>query len=422
MRPSNTASPLRRAHAHLRRLVGSIGGLARRPVSPRSGPPAAVHEWTVTLPRLPDNGVIGIRAMPVLRPFADPDRPNLAGPRLAVAIEPDSSSSTMRALDRRGLHSWLHLLADTPVGAIMLTNIFLTAEHGPISRGEIREILTDCLEAAALAPFSPLENLEDVCSRDDRYAFLVAVPRSSLNSAESVTTVMTSAVFRRFIHQPRAADKILDKDPTPQDEPFYRRTLAHETARPGWTVPGNTLGTPFPGSRHVWLTDQTFLRAALDARPGLPRATAARDLLGLNNLFGGDYLLALTIPVSAIVSIEGYRYARPTFADLGGERFAAYLDGSEPLSWYQNLWGLTVDLGRIRNREANVWGAPERVASAMPLEQIESRVQVDALGRVGPLAGSDPSVESDEAYLAVVSQGADLSSMAASLSMLGDSQ
>lgn len=319
-------------------------------------------------------------------------------------------------LNHDELKDWVDKFSETNQGKIKLINLFQAQLCKFAEQKVIQRFISDCISLGTTlgttTAYDVLVHYDVVCKRNDAYFAMCKEDHLALDTASILVTTMDSTTFHEHIlKRPKTVIKttILDKPKSidPADESAYRAKLLKAISGPGWARATATLGTPFPDPRHVWFTDLSYLEAELLSVTTVDTdATKVRDALGLIETNANEpltttnaYLLAIKFPSTMLHSIRDLKMARPGFADLGNRRYALYIN-REAESVYQNNWGVTVNLKKMREvPKQAINGLPERICSPIALSGVETQVEVEPMGWVVGNRGDEVGVDDDEAFV-----------------------
>jgi hypothetical protein len=300
------------------------------------------------------------------------------------------------------VRSWLNDLSHTETGSICMVNMFLCWKHNVVPEDRIKAFISSCLSAGAVG--NPEDIFHEVCERDDGtelpFFGLAAIKKNRMRGKVRLSSTIKTVAFhhhllaRSYKEAPPGLDlKVLNPLPqTIDEEQEFVEELRRITANPDWFEPGASLGKPFPFPIYCWFTLATQLHRIANGGPaGNTTATQARDWLGLIDREDGEQLLEVAFTSEWLKTVSYLKVARPTFADGGNHRFAAFQDGAGSKRNHSRGWGTTVHLGKLAKKSKNMCGLPERVSSSVPISA--KAFTVTYLGRVkgtrGLMAGVD---------------------------------
>lgn len=318
-----------------------------------------------------------------------------------METEPNSDERIAAFVDR---------LCESSRGLVIAVNMLDSCEHGA-NLSEVallREFLADC--ALSDDPSQSAEHclkvIADVSAGASpaRRSYLRRLRQQIAETTDLVTNVVKAETFHRFILSESAKMTnglrgVLPLTPAPYDDDLaeYEEIFTSLVARGDWYRSDATLGRPQSASSNCWLSTDRF--GADDDAPaynGDP-ATQARDELGLVDYERGSCLIQFKIAEGALAVLAEVEVARPVFSDLGNSRFRVDQRSERAQRYAQAGWGATVHLGKLRGRRhTDMTGAPERVASPVPLAKVAG-VTARFLGRVTSRAyetsDRDPEIE-----------------------------
>lgn len=300
--------------------------------------------------------------------------------------------------------AWLDLLCGSTKGRIKLFGMFMSREDGLVTKDVLDAFVADCVSHGAGTTDEALSCYSCVCRRDDKYLMLAAVNPTSIDATHTLVTTIDSLRFHQFIlSRPKTIAKSVlpekPESPSYDDEEAYRDALKRVTSSKGWYNAAGTLGRPSPDPIRVWFCESQGLDSEVGADlSSTTRASKVRDALGLIETRDGTYLLSIRVPAACLHTIMDLKMARPGFADEGNRRFAVRLDGA-PEHVYQDMWGLTVHLGKLAQKSSTIHGVPERICSSVKLSQVGDLIGVDALGWVIGSRGEEIGVDDDHSFL-----------------------
>ncbi|HWY20837.1 MAG TPA: hypothetical protein VNX26_06415 [Candidatus Acidoferrum sp.] len=259
-----------------------------------------------------------------------------------------------------------------------MINIFLCWKHKVVSEDQIKEFVNACVSAVPSG--DPEDIFQEVCKRDDGtkvlFFGLAAIKKNKVNGRARLSSTVKTDTFHRFLlarsfktARPGLVSKVLDHAPrTPDEAREYVDELRKITSTAGWSEPGATLGKPFPEPLYCWFTLTTSLARSVSKKsPSVTKATEARDALGLIDSVDGEHRLEISFPAKLLKSSPDLITARPTFADGGNSRFAAFQDGTVAQTNNSRGWGTTVHLEKLAKGDRDLSGLPERVSNSVPV-------------------------------------------------------
>lgn len=270
----------------------------------------------------------------------------------------------------------------------------------------IKAFIGACVSAATA---DPENTFHEACRMDDGkkilFFGLAALGKRKVNKKARLSTILDTVNFHRFLlarkyKVPSAGktSKVLSAVPssTLTGEQNYADDLKTTTSSSDWPESMATLGRPFPNALYCWFTlTQRLSQLAKTKSASTTRATTVRDVLGLIHIEDGEYRLEVSFPGQSLNGLPNLTVARPTFADGGNTRFAAFQEGAACESNHSRGWGTTVDLGRLAASERDMCGLPERVSTAIP---ISPSFIVEYLGRVSGTRGLSAGVDDHSAF------------------------
>jgi hypothetical protein len=287
-----------------------------------------------------------------------------------------------------------------------MTNIFLCWKHKLVPPDRIKAFLGACVSAS---PASPEETFHEVCGMDDgtRVLFfgLAALGKRKVNAKARLSSTLKTATFHRFLLARKhkipslgRITKVLSLAPrTLAEEQEYVDDLKDITSRPDWSESGATLGRPFPNPLYCWFTLTRPMAQLANKKLGSStKATTIRDALGLIDSEDGEFRLEISFSAQSLKVLPNVTVARPTFADGGNSRFAAFQDGAICEQNYSRGWGTAVNLEKLAQGHTDMSGLPERVSTAVPIDP--SFFVVEYIGRVSGTRGLTASVDDHAAF------------------------
>jgi len=219
-------------------------------------------------------------------------------------------------------------------------------------------------------------------------------------------------------HRPGLVLKVLDLSPqTVEEEQEFVEELRRITANPSWFEPGASLGKPFPSPIYCWFTLAGKLHRTVNGGPtGHTMATQARDALGLIDCEDGEHRLEVIFTAACLKTLPHLKVARPTFADGGNDRFAAFQNEVGSMGNNSRGWGTTVHLGKLAKKRKNMCGLPERVSSSVPISA--NAFAVTYLGRITGTRGLVAGIDDHAAFEARLRGSVSVSEIIESLTQI----
>lgn len=316
-------------------------------------------------------------------------------------------SPSSLSLSKTELQQLMNLLADSEEGRIRLVNLFISKTRRLVNVKTLRSFLIDCISQYPANAFEAVQSFQNVCYRDNKYSMILEIEVSKIDTTITLATIIDSWTFlEHYVGRPRTTTVSVfpgkPRSRLDRDEELYRIALERLLLKREWYDVTGSLGR-----RKVWFTDESNLMTEFDKEPpGTTDATKARDILGLIHFLDDSYLLIITLSVAELVKVGDVRIARPSVADGGNSRFAAYLK-FVPRSIYDSNWGATVNLRKLRT-EDEFYGAPERLCSPIPLSSIGDAIDVEALGWVVGSRGHEIGIDDNESFQRKLSDGKEL--------------
>lgn len=302
------------------------------------------------------------------------------------------------------LRSWLNDLSGSATGRLHLVNMYLCWQKGIVSVAQIEAFLSACSKAMVL---DPEHAFDDVCRQDNGkemlYFAMMPVKKESMNGKVRLSSTIKTDTFHTYLLSksykaapPGLVSYVLDHAPaTPDEQQEYKEELAMVTSLPDWYEPGTTLGKPFPNPLHCWFTLTSALERSANGKDC--DATHARDVLGLVDCKDGEHRLEVRFLSQAIKGSPDVKVGRPTFADLGNARFAAFQNGYSPNQNHKRGWGTTVHLGKLAKNHQKIYGIPERVSTPVPITVIAGII-VTYLGKIAGTRGQLAKIDDHAAF------------------------
>jgi len=285
--------------------------------------------------------------------------------------------------------------------------MFLCWQHKVVPEDRVKSFIVSCLTSDVVG--DPEHIFHEVCKQDDGtevpFFGLVPIKKSKMHGKVRLSsTIKTDAFHLHLLARaykgapPGLVSKVLNPLPqTEEEEKEFVEELKKITAIPDWFEPGASLGKPFPFPIYCWFTLASELHRVANGGPaGNTMATLARDWLGLIDREDGEALLDVVFTSEWLKAVPNLKVARPTFADGGNHRFAAFQDGAGPKRNHSRGWGTTVHLGKLAKKSKNICGLPERVSSSVPIAA--KAFTVTYLGRVNGTHGQLDGVDDDAAF------------------------
>jgi len=307
-------------------------------------------------------------------------------------------------LSASALKKWLDLFSRDNRGKIKIINMFLSWKHDLIDEDLLRCFLEDCISFGTSTGCDATECYYCMTEQDDTYFMPASVEPSSIESTSTIITTVDSTVFREHIFDPPDARLFTalpekPKSRSAHDVKYYRDTLKKLTSKK-WYKDTSTLGRRFPYPKRIWFTKLTDLNSEIRADSSRHSgATKIRDALGFIDKKNDDYLLSMELSAGHLHAIKNLKMARPGFTDdEDNPRFAVHLDNATK-KVYQNKWGLTVHLRKLKEKLTRIHGVPERICSAIELSHIGDFLKVNPLGWVDGNRGQEIGVDDDEAFI-----------------------
>lgn len=303
------------------------------------------------------------------------------------------------------LKDWLKLLSESHEGIIKLINMYLSERYLSVGQSTLRSFLVNCVTMRSRTSTEALKHFNQICGRDDCCFAISTINSSSLRNHSTLVTTMNSETFTQYIlgRPKKRVKSLLPAKPRLDDaaaEIAYRDEIAKITSKSDWCNANGTLGKSPPDRKPVWFSDWSYIEQELQVNPtGTNEATNVRDMLGLIDTANNTYLLAIMFSSTNLQAVTNIKVARPGFSDLGNKRFAVHLK-TTPTSIYQNGWGSTVHLEKLKARPPKALnGVPERICSPIPLRVIKDSIAVKPLGWVKGTRGKEAGIDDDGAFV-----------------------
>jgi hypothetical protein len=323
----------------------------------------------------------------------------------------------MSALSQKKLETWIDRLCGNTVGKIIFINMFLSLDQDLISKEFLRKFLIDCVSIRSKNVEVILDNI-DKLRRNDEYLAHARIDSFTGENDVILAMVMDSAVFHSKIINEGMRGKFLPRPLSHSDkhEEDYKRQLTELQKLPNWYDNKSTLGTKEYGNVPFWFSDLKYIHSELETyNRGYNEATKMRDILGLITCMDCSYLVKISFPLSALLSVflpvSDHTIARPICTDPGNQRFSTYFENAEAKKVYRNHWGMTSHLGKIAERTAtDIIGAPERICKPVPFPPIveslpKEETMVEPIGWVQCNRGLDMGIDDDDVFIVRLQDG-----------------
>jgi hypothetical protein len=302
--------------------------------------------------------------------------------------------------------AWLTDLANSETGQIRLVNMFLSWRQKIVTDDQLHDFMSSCLSSTLT---DAEDRFKEACGKDDgvKVLFFAFSPtqKDAIDPKEGYCTAVTTRVFHTYMlaksHKSVAYGRVskrLNYTPqAPDEEQEYVDRLKAITSKPDWAEPTATLGKWFPYPINCWFTHSAEILMEFSRWPSRGEiATAIRDALGLIDRIDGDHLLIIGFTGGWLKSLMAVTTARPTFADGGNRRFAAYQTGRAFVENETKGSGTTIHLRKLALNEAHVCGLPELISSPLPMSS--GNFSVGYAGRVMGTHGSILGIDDDASF------------------------
>lgn len=303
----------------------------------------------------------------------------------------------MKGPRRAELDSYLDELGTTPQGQIILVNMWDSVREKLVSKDFMARFLFDCVLLKERDPKPALDIFKKVCmelasSGSSNYLRAAKKKASSMEGNDWTTVTDWITWWRHHVDRVRVQTDLGEAIPA---LPCRSSTLVdvRELVKrlcklPKWwkearPEDGGWLGLPANFPSNCWVSCDAFPDDAKAPRYAADDvATSARDALGLINRQQNDLLVRYRFDAGSVRMLAGDEVARPTFADLGNERFRVRHNSKRGREFASQGWGATVHLGKLAQRpRAPVTGLPERVTCALPIGELKG-LGLEVLGFV----------------------------------------
>lgn len=336
--------------------------------------------------------------------------------RHTVFSSPGDLADAMALKDE--IRRFLSLLEGDATGSIMLANLLDSCDEGLVPPDLARIFLEECSQTAAASPgktgtaiFREVSQRKTPGSSPTPKFLRLAKRPATPADGTTLSNVVSAVSFIRY-HVDKTRPSLgvalpsvpLDSSSrgVRQMDSFVRKV----TARPNWFTSTASLGRPLPEASNCWLSTNAFpdSRKPLPYPAGSTEADKARDTLGLiDSRHTDQHLIRYMFDAARAWDIAGPHIARPTFADLGNDRFRVKHLSQRGRALASAGWGSTIDLGRLAHPKMPSTGRPERVVSALPLRDLTS-LQVVYL-QATTLARGSSSSDNDLAFARSILRG-----------------
>lgn len=292
------------------------------------------------------------------------------------------------------LEKFLYGLSSRPTGKIVLTNLYFSLCKDIVTREKIFCFLKDCSVRFSKGDVDAETAFRNTSDYTDDYLCLLRVCPTTISPKTVLCSIISARNFNQYILDQAKINKgpfkrvsiQLPKKPyCSKREKSYRKNLRKITSSSlvDWVQDSSSLGVFEPITFPVWLTIKERLMEKVAASHPEKIATQIRDSLGLVNNGDETYFISLDLSAKALHEIKDQVYmARPSFADKGNSRWAAYIDNENARKFYSVNWGQTVDLKKLQKRSNELNGLPERVCKPIRLSTISKGLSIEAAGWV----------------------------------------